>query len=562
MSIKFPIILFLVTSVYSCSLNVEQVQQHLLSAAPSLDPDSLKTNIIVANDVWKQRTWSKDYEYDMFLNYILPPRIADEPTEYYWRTDIPRWLDIEYHGNNLLELSQMVNSKINVDTRREDWGNKHMGYTATMAGVFGKCDDRAILATMAMRSMGIPAAFEIIPMWGGNNNGHSCCSVIASDNSIFTFQGTNDNGIETRFCDKVPKVYRRLFFEDTTLPTYQFQDTEDIPELFADFRLKDVTYLHKVGQRDISIKSTICTDNHLCYLSVFHPNGWFPIAYGLIDNKNLIFRDIGIGTDADGHAAVGGENIGNGILYLPTIYENGNIPVANPFIVKEDEIKILQPMDETETITLHRKYPKLDRISGFADRMIGGVIEIANKADFSDADQIHHIYEQPLSRVQKIILKQHKRFRYIRYRKSSGTLSIAELIAYDKNGQIISGNTIACETLQKDPEIMKIRDNNPLTFIEIPNGLDLWVGLDLGRHENISSIGFCPRNDDNDISPGDIYELFYWDGEWKSLGEKKACTHELNYHNVPKNALLWLRDKSKGKEERPFTYEHNTQIWW
>ena len=109
---------------------------------------------------------------------------------------------------------------------------------------------------------------------------------------------------------------------------------------------------------------------------------------------------------------------------------------------------------------------------------------------------------------------------------------------------------------------MKIRDNNPLTFIEIPNGLDLWVGLDLGRHENISSIGFCPRNDDNDISPGDIYELFYWDGEWKSLGEKKACTHELNYHNVPKNALLWLRDKSKGKEERPFTYEHNTQIWW
>ena len=562
MAAKFPIILFLLTSICACSLNTEQVQLCLLSADPSLSQDSLKINIHVADEIWNQRAWSKDYKDDIFLHYILPPRIADEPTEYYWITDIPRWLNIEYHGKDILELSQLVNSKIQVDMRREDWGNKHMGYTATMAGVFGKCDDRAILTTMAMRSMGIPAAFEFIPMWGGGNNGHSCCSVIRSDNSIYTFQGINDNGTETRFSNKVPKVYRRIFFEDTTLPTYQFKDMEDIPDLFADSRIKDVTNLHNIGHRDISIKSSIHTDNHLCYLSVFHPNGWFPIAYGLVDNEGLIFRNVGTGTNADGQTAIKGEDLGNGILYLPTVYDNGNIPIANPFIATEDEIKILQPTEETETVTLHRKYPKLDRISRFAERMTGGVIEISDKADFSDATQVHYIQNLPLSRIQKIDLDQYKKSRYIRYRKPSGTLSIAELIAYDNHGHIIVGNPIACEALQYEQELMKIRDNDPLTFFEIPNGLDMWVGLDLGRQAQISSIGFCPRNDDNEISPGDTYELFYWDGEWKSLGEKKAFTYELEYHNVPKNALLWLRNKSKGKEERPFTYENNTQIWW
>lgn len=559
---RFFNIIFTLALICSCSSNTGQVLQQLLSADSSSDSDSLKTNILVAKEVWDKRQWSKHYDDSVFLNYILPPRIADEPTEYYWRTDIPRRLKLDYNGESILDFAQAINSKIEVDTRPEDWGNKQMGYTATMSGRFGKCDDRAILATMAMRSMGIPAAFEVIPMWGGGNNGHSCCSVITPKDSIYTFQNAKDDGITTRFSNKVPKVYRRLFFEDTSLPTYRFKNTEDIPALFTDFRLKDVTWLHKIGYRDISIKTSVHTENHLCYLAVFHPNGWFPIAFGLIENNALVFRDVGTGTTADGETATEGENIGKGVLYLPIIYDNGNIPVVYPIIARQDEIRMLQPMEETETVVLYRKYPKMERISTFAERMIGGVIEVADKADFSDAIQIHYIHDRPLSRVQKISLKQHKRFRYVRFRKPSGILSIAELLVYDSHGQAISSSSISCEALQNEPEIIKIRDDDPLTFIEISNGLDMWVGLDLGRCMEISSIGFCPRNDDNDISPGDTYELFYWDGQWKSLGEKKAGTYELNYCNVPKNALLWLRNKSKGKEERPFTYEHNTQIWW
>jgi len=39
-------------------------------------------------------------------------------------------------------------------------------------------------------------------------------------------------------------------------------------------------------------------------------------------------------------------------------------------------------------------------------------------------------------------------------------------------------------------------------------------------------------------------------------------THVLHYDNVPGNALLLLRNHTKGKEERIFTYENDEQIWW
>ena len=58
------------------------------------------------------------------------------------------------------------------------------------------------------------------------------------------------------------------------------------------------------------------------------------------------------------------------------------------------------------------------------------------------------------------------------------------------------------------------------------------------------------------------YEFFYWDDEWKSLGEKTCTGEPLFFENVPSNHLYWLVEKDSRKEERIFTYENNKQVWW
>ena len=90
-----------------------------------------------------------------------------------------------------------------------------------------------------------------------------------------------------------------------------------------------------------------------------------------------------------------------------------------------------------------------------------------------------------------------------------------------------------------------------------------YVTLDLGKPENITQLVYVPRNDDNYITPGNTYELFYQNGidGWVSLGQKIASERYLDFNNVPKNALLWLRNLSHGKEEQVFWIENGKQIF-
>ena len=64
------------------------------------------------------------------------------------------------------------------------------------------------------------------------------------------------------------------------------------------------------------------------------------------------------------------------------------------------------------------------------------------------------------------------------------------------------------------------------------------------------------------LKPNALYELFYWDGQWKSLGKKKTRPGKaLRFKQVPANALLWLVEEGSRKYERIFLYR-GKQIWY
>ena len=52
------------------------------------------------------------------------------------------------------------------------------------------------------------------------------------------------------------------------------------------------------------------------------------------------------------------------------------------------------------------------------------------------------------------------------------------------------------------------------------------------------------------------------DGNWSLLGTQVATSNVLTFKNVPSGGLYVLRDKTKGHEQRIFTYEKGEQVWW
>ena len=144
--------------------------------------------------------------------------------------------------------------------------------------------------------------------------------------------------------------------------------------------------------------------------------------------------------------------------------------------------------------------------------------------------------------------------------------SIAEIIFISDKGDTIKGKPAGSPGRKYNSyTAVNCFDGDPLTFFEdARNNVDgKYVGLELEYPMSVKKIKYLARNDMNSIQPGDEYELFFWDNtKFESLGRKVAINTFIEYENVPCGAILWLRDLSRGKEERIFTYENNQQVWW
>jgi hypothetical protein len=197
--------------------------------------------------------------------------------------------------------------------------------------------------------------------------------------------------------------------------------------------------------------------------------------------------------------------------------------------------------------------------------MIGGVFEGANKADFSDAEILYTIEQNPGQYYNTVEITTGEKYRYVRYRGAPGSYgNIAELKFFEKNNheETLTGKIISeGQSFKASSTADKAFDNNEVTFYDA-RGDNVWVGMDFGKEKQIGKIKFIARTDYNVIVKGNLYELYYWDDEWVALGQKKAMSNVLTYKNVPSGALYYIRNLTEGVEERIFTYENGKQVWW
>ena len=223
-------------------------------------------------------------------------------------------------------------------------------------------------------------------------------------------------------------------------------------------------------------------------------------------------------------------------------------------------------------MTLKRKYPRFDRMEMHATKLRRSKVEASNDPTWSNRTLLFDLYTTPQD-VNDSIVDVPRKFRYIRWKPTDyRTGDLAEVAFYGKrtweeeekklSGEIIGLPTIDSTTQYPYTHAM---DGNPETFFAKDKDTEGYVGLDLGKGNEayITRVHFHPRSDTNFILIGDTYELCYWEnGSWHSCGWQTASSHELTFHDVPQGTLYILHNRSRGKEERIFTYENGEQVWW
>lgn len=484
-----------------------------------------------ARERWQ---WAKKVDFDTFRDFVLPYRVGDEALFNNSRSIIQQQLLPQLDSLAALEGMDKIENvvpEIGKLLKPFRWtgfipDGPRLGSKMTELTI-GNCQDFADRITFFFRAIGIPATTDKVFLRGNGNTSHFWPVILGEDGKTYVFE--DSVLIPSEECDlKFIKVVRECFsgLRDVT----EAYSPTPIPDLIIDKKL-----LYEDGK-----KYFLCGASH---------QKWTPIVEGKpVKNGKIDFGKVG--TDR--------------VAMISLLNDEGHLqPACEPFIINPNgTITAITPSKQTAPVTLFRKYtPELGE---FADRMVGAVIEASDNPEFDNPDTLATISEEPYRLFTTVTSKSNKPYRYVRYRGADNSYcNIAELEFYTGE-QPLPGKAIGTDKPWggvTNRGIQAVFDGDPYTSFDYSEPSGGWVGLDLGNPKRIDKIVYTPRNRDNFIRTGDEYELFYWESaqnRWRSLGSKTATADSIDFQS-PLGALLYLKNHTRGNDERIFLYDHNAK---
>jgi hypothetical protein len=543
-------------------------------------------NIDSAFYVWQNMPWARNVSFSDFCEYILPYRCTNTYSDNIRSFFLNRYRflpDSIKNSDDMYKVGKYIIDDVNSwFAESADFLPRYpflapIKFSNLLRGRIGACNDANSVRVAALRAMGIAAGFDQIPNWGNNNLPHFWYKIINTKNDTIKKRITNANVdlstqdiisassydvsflkgtpsyVQVNYNRTVPKVYR-LSFSKQKGSIAQMAGHTTIPPYFRNSYLKDVTtdYLETTN---VKVRLDKQSDSQkFAYLCVFDNERWQPVAWSSIKSQSASFRDMG-----------------KNIVYLPAYYKDDNmIPAGNPFLLTlNGKVETIVSNQEFESVKLFTKYPVRTYVLRWESSMVGGRFQIANKPDFSDSLTIHTIRALPFYEAQ-FNLRNAKPSRYIIYKfegLKNAYCSEFQFYGLTKSGAEIKLSGSPIGNLGEYPHIReKLFDN--LTYNAYKADMTLsekYVGLDLGQGNSavLTKVHYFPYTDDNAVKANETYELFYWNNEWKSLGSNIARKGKfVEFRNVPKGALLLLKNKNGGVQQRIFLFKNQQQIFW
>lgn len=542
------------------------VEDSIISDIKVISYDFLIYSIDQAFKWWKDNPWSSHISIDEFKEWILPYKTVEYQQLDRWRDTLvtffsdrlmSRQPSDEGYGTAFLALDDVRNeiiSKVEPYGVYVGTGHPLLNASTMPRQTYGSCANYVCLGVSAYRSMGIPAIIDYTPCWGRFRAGHTWYTLLSDQGKELPSEWdiTSVPGWGFFQYERIPKVYRNTYAVNPERLKYRKKAKFRYPFNLCEYDVTD--HYMKTIDINVTLKKVDQSGNKIklkdkyCYIAVFngHSTDWQIIDYGTIQKGMAHFS-----------------NLGRDILYI-TFGFNGKelVPISDPFILEKNGSLRYIHVDNTSyrSIDMHRKYYQSENVVNMRRRLLGGKIQCSDYADFKDAVTLYTISD--INIADKIRIHPERPYRYWRYMSSDGSYgSIAELAFFDNDTVAISGSPVSSTT--DAVSIYKAYDGDWLSNFETDSPNGNWIGIDAEKPANVCYVRVIPRSDDNDICPNNEYELFYWTGDrWKSLGLITANDNSLHFDNVPEGALLWLRDYTRGWDERPCLIDSKGNVEW
>jgi hypothetical protein len=274
-------------------------------------------NINLAFEQWHRSSYS-NIAFNSFCEYILPYRISVEPFQP-WRA---------YYGKQYSWIGDIIKNKglttgllvLKADQRsffESTWGKEsrneplpRLGAMQLVARKKGMCEDGVAFTIFSLRAQGIPCTQNIVPFWGTSTGGHFFTTVFDTKMKPIIYDQFGLKPINPTLFREPGKVFRLTFSEQPKALASRVSPSEIPPGMLRAKNYTDVTASFW-PVANISGQLFRTAAKGIVYACVFNGLNWRPVWSAQTANNAFTFTDMA-----------------KGVVYLPSVYENGKLETA------------------------------------------------------------------------------------------------------------------------------------------------------------------------------------------------------------------------------------------
>lgn len=301
-------------------------------------------NIEKAFTAWKQPQ-AKQLSFSDFCEYLLPYRISVEPLQN-WRgiyTSRFGWVKETAKGKPIentidffgTDLRSWFTNTFNSETRKEPL--PRLGALQLLHRKKGPCEDIADLEVFRLRSQGIAASVDVVPVWATSSGAHFLNAVILPGQKTLHYDAINKSPVGSYRLAREPAKVLRLTYSKQHGTLASIEPQLNIPPgILRAYNYKDVTAEYW-DCRDLvaNLFATKGTEKTV-YACVFNYFNWKPGWWGIKNNNTALFT-----------------KMASGAVYLPMYYRQGKmVPAGYPVALGYEHTLQLAP-DTLHTHIIH-----------------------------------------------------------------------------------------------------------------------------------------------------------------------------------------------------------------
>ena len=506
----------------------------------------------------------KKMSFESFCNYILPYRSCRYEIFTNGKQLNDMFAKYMAKGSNFIDKMKWYNAY--VFRMKCLYGKSSSKETTGIYDLFyGKhdCVGVASHCTDISRACGIPMVTDYITSHRYFFSRHYFSSVLSGSNHWISFTPEQDVLGEFNFQAYTGlNTLRFTYAAQKNSPYFLKNSDEQVPNIFNDPCISEVTHLYKnVSPVKLRVPSTT---NRLAYLAVFEKGreGLAPATWGEIDSM--------------GHVTY--RNVIYNTFYFPMLcHSEHNDYFASPFwLASAGDVHYLDELlvdsDTSSNMTVYRKFPWKENMKKNATATIGAKLYGANRSDFSDRICLLTIDDTLQPYVQDFLIpfaQYYKYYQYVTVNKQNSNISVLELLALEDTDKLSVEQATPKTRLTKHDvdDFMKYKEVSRKQMpwsdhnMKTSSGSRKEIRLELPSKQRIVGVRIAPVNADNGIVVGDRYQLLYWDNGWQELDIQDAIANYLEFKNIPKQKLYWLKNLTQGREEYPFIMRNGKQLF-